>query len=64
MKLAFDLPPAQADRLRAEAERLGLAPEELARAALTDLLGTPDAEFQAVAARVLAKNAELYKRLA
>lgn len=64
MKLAFEIPPAQADKLRAEAERLGLAPEELARAALTDLLATPDAEFQTVAARVVAKNRELYKRLA
>ena len=63
MKLAFELPPAQADRLLAEAARLGLSPEELARAALTDLLATPDAEFQAVAARVVAKNRELYKRL-
>jgi plasmid stability protein len=64
MKVAFELPPTQADRLRAEAARLGLSPDDLARAALTDLLATPDAEFQAVAARVVAKNRELYKRLA
>jgi len=64
MKLAFELPSAQADRLRAEAARLGLSPEDLARAAIADLLATPDAEFEAVAARVLAKNQELYKRLA
>lgn len=64
MKVAFELPPTQADRLRAEAARLGLSPDDLARAALTDLLATPDAEFQAVAARVVTKNRELYKRLA
>jgi plasmid stability protein len=64
MKLAIELPPAQADKLRAEAERLGLSVEELARAALTDLLSTPDPEFQAVARRVVTKNRELYKRLA
>ncbi len=64
MKLAFELPPAQADRLREEAKRLGLAPEDLARAALADLLGTPDAEFRAAAARILQKNQELYRRLA
>ena len=64
MKLAFELPPAQAQRLRAEAERLGLSPEDLALAALTDLLATPDAEFEAAAARVIAKNRDLYKRLA
>ncbi|PYR01090.1 MAG: DNA-binding protein [Acidobacteria bacterium] len=64
MKLAFELPPAQAEKLRAEAERLGLLPEDLARAALTDLLATPDANFRAAAGRVLTKNEELYKRLA
>jgi hypothetical protein len=62
MKLAFELPAPQAEKLRAEAERLGLSPE--ARAALADLLATPDAEFEAVAARVVAKNRELYRRLA
>jgi hypothetical protein len=64
MKLAFELPPAQADKLRQEAQRLGLTSEDLARAALTDLLGTPDAEFRAAAARILQKNQELYRRLA
>ena len=64
MKLAFELPPAQADKLRAEAERLGLSPEDLARAGLSDLLSTPDAEFEDAARRVLTTNRDLYKRLA
>ena len=64
MKLAFELPPAQAEKLRAEATRLGLSPEDLARAAVSDLLSTPDSEFQDAARRVLAKNRDLYKRLA
>ena len=64
MKLTIDLSPAQAERLRHEAERLGLAPEELARAAITDLLATPDPEFLRAADRVLRKNEELYRRLA
>jgi hypothetical protein len=63
MKLAVELPPAQAEKLREEANRLGLPPEELARAAVLDLLSTPDDEFHA-AARVLEKNKELYRRLA
>ena len=58
------MPQAQAEKLREEAQRLGVAPEELARAALADLLGTPDAEFRAVATRILHKNQELYRRLA
>jgi hypothetical protein len=64
MKLAIELAPAQADRLRAEAERLGLTIEDLARAALTELLSAPDNEFQTVLQRVVSKNYELYKRLA
>ena len=64
MKLAIELPAAQADKLCVEAERLGLSPEDLARAALNDLLSVPDAEFQAAAVRVLTKNRDLYKRLA
>lgn len=64
MKLTIDLPPTQAERLRKEAERLGLAPEDLARAALADLLAAPADDFQAAAERVLRKNEELYRRLA
>lgn len=64
MKLAFELPQAQADRLRQEAERLGVAPAELAQAALSDLLAAHDADFEAAARRVLDKNRELYRRLA
>lgn len=64
MKLTLDLSPAQAERLRQAAERLGLAPEELARAAIADLLATPDEEFTRAADRVMRKNEELYRRLA
>ena len=64
MKLAIELAPPQAERLRAEAERLGLTPEDLARAALADLLAQPDDAFQDAARRVIEKNAELYRRLA
>ena len=63
MKLSIDLSPAQADRLRIEAERLGLTPEDLARAAIADLLATTGEDFKAAADRVLRKNAELYRRL-
>ena len=64
MKLSIDLSPAQADRLRLEAERLGLTPEDLARAAIADLLATTGEDFKMAADRVLKKNAELYRRLA
>lgn len=64
MKLTIDLSPAQAERLRSEADRLGLAPEDLARAVIADLLATPGDDFKAAAERVLRKNEELYRRLA
>jgi hypothetical protein len=64
MKVAIELPPAQAAQLEAEAKRLGVPAEELARAAVSDLLSAPDTAFQEAAARILAKNHELYRRLA
>ena len=64
MKVTIDLSAAQAERLREEAERLGLTPEDLARAAVADLLATRDDDFEAAAKRVLQKNQELYRRLA
>jgi hypothetical protein len=64
MKLSIDLSAAQAERLREEAARLGLTPEELARAAIADLLASAGEDFEAAAARVLKKNEELYRRLA
>jgi len=64
MKLFIDLSPTQAERLRLEAERLGLTPETLARAAIADLLASAGEDFQVAAERVLNKNKELYRRLA
>ena len=57
MKVDIEMPPAQAAQLEAEARRLGVPAEELARAALTDLLAAPDAAFQASAKRILEGNA-------
>ena len=51
MKIAIDLSPPQADRLRERAKSLGVQPEELARAAVADLLGNPDDAFHALATR-------------
>jgi hypothetical protein len=64
MNVTFELTPAQAEKLRHAADRLGVQPSELARAAVTDLLAEPDDAFREAADRVLRKNAELYRRLA
>jgi hypothetical protein len=63
MKLDINLTPAQAERLRQEAERLKITPEELARAAVTDLLSGRDQEFRVATERVVEKYSELYRRL-
>ncbi|NLG64279.1 MAG: DNA-binding protein [Actinobacteria bacterium] len=64
MKLSVELTPQQEQQLAALAERLQVAPEALAAAALRDLLEQRSAEFERAATRVLEKNAELYRRLA
>ena len=64
MKFDIDLTTAQAERLRQEAERLKITPEELARAAVADLLSEGDQDFKVAAERVLEKYSELYRRLA
>jgi len=52
------------DRLRDAAGRIGVSPEELARAGLEDWLSRPRADFLDAARYVLEKNKELYRRLA
>jgi hypothetical protein len=65
MTLSIDLPERDFERLRALAARLGVSPEQLVRAVLSDQLGAaPREDFEQVAARLLEKNRELYRRLA
>ena len=63
MKLSVEIPDAQARQLEDAAQRLGVPVEELAQAAIADLAGQHAADFESAAARVLAKNQELYRRL-
>jgi len=51
-------------RLQELAGRIGISPEELARAGLEDWLAQPREDFRKVADYVLRKNAEPYRRLA
>ncbi len=64
MKLSVEVTEAERQKLTEEARRLNVSAEELAAAAVDDLLGQRDADFERVAARVLEKNRELYRRLA
>ncbi len=45
-------------------DRLQVAPEELVRVSIEELLARPDEEFRKALEYVLNKNAELYRRLA
>jgi hypothetical protein len=64
MKIAIELSTSQAERLHERAKSLGIQPEELARAAVADLLAERDEDFRAAAEHILQENAELYRRLA
>lgn len=63
MKLSINLNDSQVDLLRQAAAKLGVPVEDLARAAVSDLLSAEDSDFGEAARRVLEKNRELYERL-
>ncbi len=62
--VTLQLEDNKAEALRKKAQRLGLKPEQLLAATIDDLIGQPDSDFDEAAKRVLAKNQELYQRLA
>ena len=63
MAISLDLTPAQEERLRNQAQQLGLSAEDLARLAVEDLLERPESEFSEAARYIIEKNRELYDRL-
>lgn len=64
MALAIHLNEEQSRALAEVAVRLNVAQQDLAAAAVRDLLSRPPADFEVAASQVLAKNEELYRRLA
>jgi hypothetical protein len=62
--LTISLPEDRLQQLKERAARFRIAPEELVRASIEELLSRPDEEFQRALTYVLTKNAELYRRLA
>lgn len=64
MKIAIELNQAQTERLQTIAASLGVNAEELAQAAVADLVSASADDFESAASRVLQKNRELYHRLA
>ena len=63
MTLSVNLPADAERRLAEVATRLNVPVQDLAAAAIRDLLAEPTEEFERVARRVLEKNRELYRRL-
>lgn len=64
MKIAIELNTVQAENLKAIAASLGVNAEDLAQAAVADLVSANADDFESAAARVLERNRELYRRLA
>jgi hypothetical protein len=64
MVLPVELTESQLESLRQRAKALGISPEQLAAAAVADLVAKPSEDFERAAALVLTKNSELYRRLA
>ena len=63
MRITIDLSDEQSAHLQRRAERLGVRPAELVRAAFSDQLAQPQDDFLRAAEKVLRKNRELYERL-
>jgi predicted DNA-binding protein len=62
--LTINLSDETADRLEALAQRLGVSAEDLVRSSVEEQFNSLDDDFEEAAQHVLAKNAELYRRLA
>ncbi len=62
--ITITLPDDRIQKLKEIASRFRVAPEELVRASVEELLTRPEEEFQRALEYVLNKNAELYRRLA
>ena len=64
MTISLNLPPEAERRLAEIAKRLNVPVQDLASAAVRDLISQPSEDFERAAQRVLEKNRELYRRLA
>ncbi len=62
--ITISLPDERLQRLKEIAARFSVAPEELVRVSIEELLTRPEEDFRRALEYVLSKNAELYRRLA
>jgi hypothetical protein len=64
LKLGVDIDDNKAAILENKAKKFGLLPEQFVTASIEDLISQPDPDLEAAMRKVLAKNQELYERLA
>ena len=62
--LTIALSEERLQKLEEIAQRFQIAPEELVRVSIEELLSLPAEDFRQALDQVLSKNAELYQRLA
>ena len=62
--ITISLPDDRLQKLKEIATRFSVAPEELVRVSVEELLTRPEEDFRRALEYVLDKNAELYRRLA
>jgi predicted transcriptional regulator len=62
--ITISLPDDRLQKLKDIAAQFSVAPEELVRVSIEELLTRPEEDFRRALEYVLNKNAELYRRLA
>lgn len=62
--ITINIPDERLEELHSLARESGISSNDLLRASIEDWLNRPQSDFETIAREVLAKNAELYRRLA
>jgi hypothetical protein len=63
-RITVEIEDSKAAILREKAKKFGLLPDQFVTASIEDLISQPDPDFETAMRRVIAKNKELYDRLA
>ena len=63
-RIIVEIDDHKAAILEDKAKKFGLLPEQFVTASIEDLISQPDPVLEAVICKVLAKNQDLYERLA
>ena len=64
IRITVEIDDNKAAILKDKARKFGLLPEQFVTASIEDLISQPDPDLEAAMRKVLAKNQELYERLA